>query len=182
MHFQTARADVIRAIGQCWLAKTWNERRGRRALPTWQNLEGREFASISRHLCFLDVVGDPAAPRFLMRHHSDWLREVYGFDCHGKYLDEMPSGQFQNALIATYRHAVTTRKPVYASVDLLDRSQTLVHYERLLLPFGQDGETVDRILASLEMVSPDGAFDHRNLMAGSTRPSSFAVYASIQYA
>jgi len=182
MQFQSARPDVIRAINQRWLLKTWNERRGEQALPTWQALEGREYAAMSRHLCFFDVVGKSGNVRFLMRHHSAWLGEVYGFDCHNQYLDEMQSGRFQGALIATYQHVVATRAPVYASVDIADREGRLVHYERLLLPFGQDGETVDRILASLEMVSPDGAFEHRNLVTTNARPASFALYATIQSA
>ena len=180
MQFQSARPDVIRAINQRWLLKTWNERRGARALPTWHALKGREFTGMARNLCFLDVVRDAGNVRFLMRFHSAWLGEVYGFDCHNQYLDEMRSGQFQNALIATYRHVVATRSPVYASADIMDNAGRLVHYERLLLPFGQDGETVDRILASLEMVSPEGAFEHRNLVSASARPSAFAVYATIQ--
>jgi hypothetical protein len=39
---------------------------------------------------------------------------------------------------------------------------------------------VDRILGSLEMVSPEGTFDHRNLTVANKPPSSFAVCAAIQ--
>lgn len=179
MQFQTARPDIIRAVNQRWLLKTWNERRNGRALPTWQDLQGREFAAMSNNLCFLDVVRDAGNVRFLMRFHSAWLGEVYGFDCHNQYLDEMPSGRFQDSLIATYQHVTATGVPVYASADISDRDGRLVHYERLLLPFGRDMQTVDRILASLEMISPDGAFEHRNLMMQPT-PSSFAVCAAIR--
>jgi hypothetical protein len=104
---------------------------------------------------------------------------VYGFDCHDKFLDQMRSGQFQDALLGMYQQVVATRTPVFASVDITDREGRIVHYERLLLPFGRDRDTVDRILTSLEMVSPDGAFDHRNLMAVAKTPSSFAVCATI---
>jgi hypothetical protein len=180
MQFQLARSDVIRAINQRWLLKTWNERRGGRPLPSWLDLSGRDLAGMSQYLCYLDVVRDNGNLRFLMRHHSDWLGEVYGFDCHNQYLDQMQSGPFQDAMIATYRHVEATRSPVYASADITDGGGRLVHYERLLLPFGHDGETVDRILGSLEMISPDGPFEHRNLMVANKPPSSFAVSATIQ--
>jgi hypothetical protein len=180
MQFQSARPTIIRAINQRWLLKTWHERRGGRALPTWQQLEGREFAGMSKNLCFMDVVNDAGNMRFLMRHHSAWLGEVYGYDCHNQYLDEMLSGPLQDALLATYRHVAAKRAPVFASVDITDREGRQVTYERLLLPFGRDGSTVERILASLEMVSLDGAFDHRDLMTSRHVPSSFTVYAAIQ--
>jgi hypothetical protein len=180
MQFRKARPDIVRSISQRWLLKNWMERRGGRPLPAWQVPEGREYAGMLRHLCFFDVIRETGTVRFLMRSHSAWLGEVYGFDCHNQYLDEMQSGRFQGALIETYRHVVATRGPVYASVDIADQNGRLVHYERLLLPFGQDGETVDRVLASLEMVSPEGAFEHRNLVTANARPSSFALYATIQ--
>ena len=179
MRFQTARADIIRAINQRWLLKTWNERRHGRILPAWQDLRGREFAAMSDSLCFLDVVRESGNVRFLMRYHSAWLGEVYGFDCHNQYLDEMQSGRLQGPLVAAYHHVVATCAPVFASVDVSDCNGRLVHCERLLLPFGRDAGIVDRILGSIEMVSLEGAFEHRNLMMQPT-PSSFAVYATIQ--
>jgi hypothetical protein len=180
MHFRATRPDIVRSVSQRWLLKNWMERRGGRPLPTWQEPQGREYAGMSRHLCFFDVVREAGKVRFLMRSHSAWLGEVYGFDCHNQYLDEMQSGRFQGALIETYRHVVASRGPVYASVDIADRDGRLVHYERLLLPFGQDRETVDRVLASLEMVSPEGAFEHRHLVTASAPSSSFAICATIQ--
>jgi hypothetical protein len=180
MHFVTAPPDTVRAINQRWLLKFWNECRNGHTLPTWRDLQGREFAAISHGLCFVDVVRRDGTMRFLMRYHSAWLGELYGFDCHNQFLDEMPSGQFQDAVLATYRHVVAARAPVYASVDITDGGGRLVHYERLLLPFGRDGTTVDRILASLEMVSPDGAFQHRDLISSRSQSASFSTYATIR--
>ena len=41
--------------------------------------------------------------------------------------------------------------------------------ERLLLPFSHDGFAIDRILASLETVSPEGEFDNRDVLSPSRR-------------
>ena len=180
MQFQSARPEIVRAINQRWLLKTWDERRAGHALPSWQKLEGREFAGMMKSLCFSDVVREAGNVRFLMRFHSAWLGELYGFDCHNQYLDEIPSGAFQDALLATYRHVAKTGLPVFTAVEMQDHGGRPVIYERLLLPFRLDGSTVERILASLEMVSLDGAFEHRNLMRSADTPSSFAVYATIQ--
>jgi hypothetical protein len=60
-----------------------------------------------------------------------------------------------------------------------DRAGRIVHFERLLLPFGQDGTAVDRVLASIEAVSPEGAFDSRDLMTASASPPAYAFCAVI---
>jgi hypothetical protein len=179
MQFQSARPDVIRAINQCWLFKHWNESRGPRTLPKWRALESRELTAMSPNLSYTDVVGTDGGARFLIRYHGSRIGEAYGSDCHGKYLDEILPAAFREAALATYRQVVETRHPVYTTVETPDRDGRVVHYERLLLPFGHDGANVDRILASLEMVSPDGAFHASNLMTSGTTPSSYAVCATI---
>ena len=63
---------------------------------------------------------------------------------------------------------------------LLERQGRLVHYERLLLPFSQDGASVDRILASFEFVSPDGGFENWDLMGKLTAPPALRLSATIE--
>jgi hypothetical protein len=65
--------------------------------------------------------------------------------------------------------------PVYTIADMRDQTGRIVHYERLLLPFGHDGIAVDRILASLEVVSPEGAFENRDLMKAPPSPPAFGL-------
>jgi hypothetical protein len=179
MQFPSARPDIIRAINQRWLFKHWNESRGSRALPEWHALEGREFDSMCSNLSFIDVVATDSHPRFLIRYHGARIGEAYGSDCHGKHLDEILPANFRDAALATYWQVVETRHPVYTAVDTPDRDGRIVHYERLLLPFGRDGVSVDRILASLEMVSLDGGFHAPNLMTSGKTPSRYAVCVTI---
>jgi hypothetical protein len=162
------------------LLKHWDDSRGGRVLPTWRDLEGREFAAMSANLSFTDVVSGDGRPRFLIRYHGSRIGEAYGANCHGRYLDEILPETYRDAALATYWRVVESRQPVYTALNTEDSEGRLVHYERLLLPFGQDGTNVDRILASLEMVSPDGAFQTRNLMTSGKTPSRFALCATIQ--
>ena len=53
---------------------------------------------------------------------------------------------------------------MYTVHDVTDRDGRLVHYERLLLPYGRDGERVDHIVAAFEFICDDGAFDREALM------------------
>jgi hypothetical protein len=50
---------------------------------------------------------------------------------------------------------------------------------RLLLPFGQNRGEVGRLLARLEIVSPEGAFENRALMQAPHRPPAFALCTTI---
>ena len=143
-------------------------------------LEGREFESMSGNLSFTDVVATEGRPRFVIRYHGARIGEAYGADCHGKHLDEILPVNFRDAALATYWQVVETRHPVYTAVDTPDRDGRVVHSERLLLPFGRDGVNVDRILASLEMVSPDGGFHAPNLMTSGKTPSRYAICAMIR--
>jgi hypothetical protein len=61
-----------------------------------------------------------------------------------------------------------------------DRIGRTVHYERLLLPFAADSQTVDRILASFEFICVDGAFDGRDLMKSQRAPPALRLSATIE--
>jgi hypothetical protein len=65
--------------------------------------------------------------------------------------------------------------------DVIRSDGRIVHFERLLLPFSRGGVAVDRILASLETVSPEGAFDNRDILKSSPKPPAFALCATIQH-
>ena len=70
-------------------------------------------------------------------------------------------------------HRTTTPEglPVYTILDVTDRQGRLVHAERLLLPFGRDGQTVDRVLAAFEFFCADGAFDGHALTQRTDGPA-----------
>jgi len=179
MEFRATRPDVIRAVNQRWLMNYWKHAKAGRTLPLWQELEGRGFDGMVANLSIADVVPSDGDVRFLIRYHGARITEACGCDCDGRYLDEVLPPTFRDVALATYRQVTKTRQAVYTSVDITDIDGHLVHFERLLLPFSSGGDTVTRILASLEMISPDGAFQTRDLMASARTPSSYAVYATI---
>src|SRR5262249_20126351 len=76
-------------------------------------------------------------------------------------------------------HAVAHRLPVYTISDTRDATGRIVHYERLLLPLTGDGADVAHVLASLETVSPEGAFDNHGLITATGRSPAFALCTSI---
>ena len=58
--------------------------------------------------------------------------------------------------------------PAYTIANIDDIYGRIVAYERLLLPFSDDGDVTD-LLVSLKTISEDGGFEIRNLMRGSDK-------------
>lgn len=151
------------------------------ALPTWQRLQP-DLAHAFANLSLTEVVGADATARFRIKFHGSRVGELYGrTSCAGKFLDEILPAGYSAPALATYRQVVATRLPVYTIADMRDPAGRIVHYERLLLPLGSDGDQVEEILASLEIVSPEGAFEHHGLMKTPGKAPAFAFLTTIQY-
>ncbi|MDB5554991.1 MAG: hypothetical protein JWL86_4975 [Rhizobium sp.] len=160
MDFKLVRPDAVRAINQRWLLKFWNRHVGTGEIPPWQAVEAENLTRVSDNLSFLDVTGDGEIKRFRIRPHGSGVAKVYGApDCRGRCLDEViPRARHPTGLMPYYR-AYSTGPPVYTICDLTDKSGRLIHFERMILPFRGNGETVEHILSCFEFVCEDGAFD-----------------------
>jgi hypothetical protein len=159
----------------------WNGLRGKGILPAWPGLDAPEIAAMSANVSYADVVEVDGSFRFLLRFQGTILAEALGRNGVGKFLDEILPSPYKEVAISTCRQAVVRKLPIYTVSDLRDRTGRIVHYERLLLPFSEDGVTVDRILASLEAISPEGDFDHRDMMKPPAKPPAFAFCTTIQH-
>jgi len=181
MNFAVARPDVVRAINQRWLLKFWKQHLGEHSVPQWQAIEAQRLTAMSASMSFLDVIGSGDSVRFQVRFHGTTIAKIWGLtDYRGKYLDEVMSPAHHAESLPPYRHAVNSGRPVYTIHDVKDRNDRLVHYERLLLPFAADGHTVDRILASFELVCEDGAFDSHELMKTQNTPPILRLATTIE--
>jgi hypothetical protein len=185
MEFIRSRPDVVRSSHQRWLLNFWNETRGVDALPVWPGLQADGLQAMSADLSCSEVVRSDGGVRFLIRFHGTRIAETYGAACMGKFLDEVLPPSYRAAGLLAYHELLAAAVPVYTVADMRNREGRIVHYERLLLPFrgnvDGDGAGVERILASLEMVSPEGAFEHRDLMRAPPKPPAFALCTTIHH-
>ena len=180
MEFLTSRPDIVGSITQRWLLSYWHRLRGSALLPVWPGLEAApELMAMADCLGYADLVGNEDHPRLLLRLQGARMAEAHGGHGVGKFLDEILKSPYKEASLATCRQSIKTKLPVYTVVDLRDCNQRIVHYERLLLPFGQDGTHVDGMLASIEAVSPEGAFENRDLMNPPEKKPAFALCTTI---
>lgn len=181
MQFSIGRPDLVRAINQRWLLKFWQRHLESHRVPRWQSVEAESLARLSHSLNFLDVSGAGDDARFQLRIHCPIFAKAYApTECGGKYLDEIVRADRQAVALAPYFQVVRCGCPVYTIHDVNDRNGRLVHFERLLLPFSRDGDIVDRILASFEFISPDGAFDGEGLLTTHPLPSALRLSATIE--
>ena len=181
MRFDSLRPDVIRSIKQRWLLKYWAGLRDPYAIPRWTDLEFPEIASVSDAVNFLQVIETDGNLRFRIEFHGKSIGQAHGgADCRGKFLDEVIPPAFMEPTMTTYRHAVASGLPIYTASDMRDPDGRLVHYERLLLPFSGGGSKVDHVVGSLETISPDGAFQQRDLMGSAREPPRYRICGTIE--
>ena len=180
MEFLTSRPDIVGSSTQRWLLSYWHRLRGTALLPVWRGLEDApELKAMADYLGYAEVVGNEEEHRLLIRLHGTRMAEANGGCAVGKFLDEILPPPYREASLATCRQSIKTKLPVYTVVDLRDCNQRIVHFERLLLPFGQDGTHVDGVLASIEAVSPEGTFENRDLINPPEKKPAFALCTTI---
>ena len=180
MEFMQSGPEIVRSDHQRWLLDHWASQRRSGLLPIWRGLNASEIAVSFDNLVWTEVVDVDGAVRFRVRFHGARLSEALG-PIEGKFLDDFLPPSYLSSAIATYREVVRTKGPVYTVSDMRDPAGRIVHHERLLLPFSTDGALPDRILASIEPVSPEGPFELRDLMKAPVRPPVIALCTTIKY-
>jgi hypothetical protein len=180
VEFLTARPDIVGSKTQCSLLSYWHRARGNALLPVWKGLdETPELLMMADNLAYADVVGTEETYRLLVTMQGARLMESHGGYMVGKFLDDILKPPYKDQSLTTCRQSITSKLPVYTLLDMRDRNQRIVHYERLLLPFGQDGTHADGLLVSIEISSPEGPFDNRDLMTSPAKPPALALCATI---
>jgi hypothetical protein len=91
------------------------------------------------------------------------LSVAYGYTGRGRYLDEYLGVRLAPLVMPLYQQCVSRALPVYSVSHVDDTSGRVVAYERLLLPFSENGG-VTHIIASFKTISEDGSFEIINLM------------------
>jgi hypothetical protein len=118
----------------------------------------------------VDMTREP--PRLTIQSDGTRMSSAYGNTGRGRYLDEYLGARLAPIVMPVYYECIARRLPAYTISNIDDIYGRIVAYERLLLPFADDGH-VTHIIASLKTISEDGGFEIRNLMRGNdTLPMS----------
>lgn len=175
--YEARPPDVVKSVRQRWLLGYWARLRCGRALPRWRDLDTAELDSCADDLTIVDVLPNGPRPLLRIHDHGKNVGAMYAGQCAGKYLADTLPESVREAILDTYEQAARLRLPVYTVSGVLDAEGRPVIYERLLLPFSDFGQHVSRIIGFLEAISPDGAFERRELMTAAVTTAGFKIRA-----
>ncbi|MGF1609067.1 MAG: PAS domain-containing protein [Kiloniellales bacterium] len=125
--------------------RLWDERRGGRAMPSRADFDP---VDMPRHVLpgvlLVDVESEPRRFRYRLVGTRDVDRR--GHDPTGLDVTEGYYGPDAERALETYGYVAATARPLYRSDTVLDNNHVPRDEERLFLPLGSDGKTVDMIL------------------------------------
>jgi hypothetical protein len=179
MQFASANPSVVRSVKQRDLLNAWLRALGKRALPALTDYRPDRVADELADMMGFDVVGAGDDARFLITQEGSRLTATYGNE-HidpdkrtNRYLDDAIGPARYSRVLPSYRACVARKRPTYSVSTVLDADGKDVSYERLLLPFGSDGN-VEQIVGSYKAISIEGGFKINNLMGirSKSRPES----------
>jgi len=176
--FDVLSGSVVKSVRHRWLLKEWELGRAGRALPLRAHLEREEFNRYRGEFSIFELREAPGL-RFLLTSHGSFIGKAYGSNCAGKYLDEIVPAALQAQQIEPYRQAARHRRPVYVSSDTRDLQARPVQFERLLLPFSEDGATPTCVVADFEMISIEGNFSPADMLTAKNATPNRRIAAII---
>ncbi len=169
MEFQSAGPSVIKSIKQRDLLITWLRLFARaEAIPRMAEYRPERFEDELPDLVFFTVDDGLQPPRLTIQSDGTRMSSAYGNSGKGSYLDAYLGPRLAPVVMPVYYACIARRLPAYTITDMEDAHGRRVAYERLLLPFSDDGG-VTHIVASLKAISEDGGFEIKNLIRGNDR-------------
>ena len=166
MNFESANPTVVKSIRQRDLLNTWLRLFApAQRVPRVGEFQPSRIEEELPDLVFMTV--EKAEPlQLIIDSDGTRMSVAFGYTGKGRYLDEYLGVRLAPLVMPIYQQCVTRALPVYTVSHVDDACGRIVAYERLLLPFSENGG-VTHVIASLKTISDDGSFEIRNLMRGS---------------
>lgn len=166
MIFESAGPSIVKSIRQRDLLNTWLRLFARsQSIPRVADYQPERIEDELPDLVYYTVDMLAAPPRLTILSNGTRMSSAYGNTGKGRYLDEYLGERLAPIVMPVYHECIHRRLPAYTIADMTDVNGRTVAYERLLLPFGDDGVVSD-IIASLKTISEDGGFEIKNLIRG----------------
>jgi len=169
LEFESAQPSVVKSIKQRDLLNTWLRLYARdQSLPRMDEYQPERLEDELPDLVFFSVNANDAPPRVKIESDGTRMSTAYGHSGKGRFLDEYLGARLAPIVVPVYHECIARRLPAYTIAHIDDIYGRIVAYERLLLPFSDDGH-VTHIIASLKTISEDGGFEIKNLMRGNDK-------------
>ena len=169
LNFESAQPSVVKSIKQRDLLNNWLRLYARnQSLPRIEEYRPERIEEELPDLVYYTVDARQTPPRLTIQSDGTRMSTAYGNTGKGRYLDEYLGARLAPSVMPIYYECILRRLPAYTIANVDDIYGRIVAYERLLLPFSDDG-SVTHIIASLKTISEDGGFEIRNLMRGNDK-------------
>jgi hypothetical protein len=166
VQFESANPTVVKSIRQRDLLNTWLRLYAReQKLPAVGEYNPTRIEDELPDLVFYTVHSGENPPRLVIDSDGTRMSSAYGHTGKGRNLDEYLGARLAPIVMPVYYECIARGLPAYTIANIDDIYGRIVAYERLLLPFAQDGK-VSHIIASLKTICEDGGFEIKNLMRG----------------
>ena len=169
MEFESAGPSVVKSIKQRDLLNTWLRLFARnQSIPRMAEYQPARIEDELPDMVIYTVDTHAEPPRLTIQSDGTRMSAAYGNTGKGRYLDEYLGARLAPMVMPVYYACIARRLPAYTIASMDDIYGRVVAYERLLLPFSDDG-SVTHIIASLKTISEDGGFEIKNLIRGNDK-------------
>ena len=169
MEFESAGPSVVKSIKQRDLLNTWLRLFARnQSIPRMAEYQPARIEDERPDMVIYTVDTHAEPPRLTIQSDGTRMSAAYGNTGKGRYLDEYLGARLAPMVMPVYYACIARRLPAYTIANMDDIYGRAVAYERLLLPFSDDG-SVTHIIASLKTISEDGGFEIKNLIRGNDK-------------
>jgi hypothetical protein len=159
MRFDAISVQAVKAQSQRNLALHWQALHARFGLPSFTDFAPGDRAHDPRSLLVWTIDQQNGERTYRHLYGGDYVFEAFGADATIEAVPDRLRDIFKSGL----DECVASAAIVYMSIATFDPADHRVDCERLLLPFGSDGD-VTHILASLQLVSVEGSFERRTIL------------------
>jgi len=162
MPFQRVSLHSIRSSNQRALATQWNVLAASAAFPSIGGFQPQAAGHSLEQIVLWDVAptGEMDGRSFRVRQVGLRASEAFGGEVIGKTMEELVPPALRTISVNGARECVESGCAIYEIITTVDGNAHQVDCERLLLPFG-DGDIVEQIVASLQLISFQGTVERQ---------------------
>jgi hypothetical protein len=164
MLFQPVLLHAIRSSNQRALAAHWNALSADRGFPAIGAFQPQAIGHSPEQMILWDVekAGEVGGSCFRVRKLGLRAMEALGNDLIGKTMEELVPPALREISLDGARACAASGCAIYEIITTVDANAHQVDCERLLLPFG-DGDHVEHIVASLQLISFQGTVERQGI-------------------
>lgn len=164
MPFQRVSLPSIRSSNQRALATHWNMLAAPSGLPAIGAFNPQSAGHSLEQIILWDVerIGDAGDRSFRVRQVGLRAKEAFGGEMVGKTMEEFVPPALRAISLNGTRECALSGCAIYEIITTVDANAHQIDCERLLLPFG-DGDDVEQIVASLQLISFQGTVEREGI-------------------